>query len=76
MTKKITFETSPLYYGKNNITDAFQKGEYFGFELAFCDEKSTQRNILTLDQVLELKKQIDNALIACDEGIAICEKLK
>ena len=64
--KKITFQTSPTFYGENNITIAFQKGE-IGFELMIEDDTCRHRDILTLENALELKRQIENALIAYDE---------
>lgn len=64
--KKITFQTSPTFYGENNITLAFQNGE-IGFELEIEDDTCRHRDILTLENALELKRQIENALIAYDE---------
>lgn len=64
--KKITFHTSPTFYGENNITLAFEKGE-IGFELMIEDDTCRHRDILTLENALELKRQIENALIAYDE---------
>lgn len=66
--KKITFQTSPTFYGENNITLAFQKGE-IGFELEIGSDTCRHRDILTLENALELKRQIENALIAYDEFI-------
>lgn len=59
--RKITFGTSPLFYGEDNITTAFRDGE-IGFELEIRDSASVQRNILTLNDALELKRQIANAI--------------
>ena len=64
--KKITFQTSPTFYGDNNVTLAFQKGE-IGFELMIEDDTCRHRDILTLENALELKRQIENALSAYDE---------
>ena len=66
MTKnQIKFGTYPTFYGKDNITFAFQNGE-LGFELEVGNETYRHRSILTLENALELKEQIENALDAYD----------
>lgn len=59
--RKITFGTSPTFYGKDNITTAFLDRE-IGFELEIRDKTSVQRNIISLKEALELKKQVENAI--------------
>ena len=61
MTKKIKLHLFPTRYGNDNLTEAFQKKE-IAFELELSDLQSTQRNILSLDEVLHLKEQIENAM--------------
>ena len=65
-SKKVKFVTYPTFYGENNITFAFQKGE-IGFELEVGNENYRHRSILTMENALELKKQIENALNSYDE---------
>ena len=64
--KKIKFGTHPTFYGENNITFAFQKGE-IGFELEVGNENYRHRSILTMENALVLKNQIEDALISYDE---------
>lgn len=66
MTKKqIKFGTYSTFYGENNIALAFQNGE-LGFELEVGDETYRHRSILTLENALELKEKIENALDSYD----------
>jgi hypothetical protein len=60
-TKTITFHTYPLRYGNGNVTEAFQKKE-IGFEMEIKDDQSAQRNILTLEQTIDLKSKIEDAI--------------
>ena len=62
---KITFGTSPTFYGEDNIRIAFDQGE-IGFELEIGTETYRNRYILTLDNALELKEQIENSLVSYD----------
>lgn len=64
--KKVKFGTHPTFYGENNITFAFQKGE-IGFELEVGNENYRHRSILTMENALGLKNQIEDALISYDE---------
>ena len=64
--KKVNFVTYPTFYGENNITFAFQKGE-IGFELEVGNENYRHRSILTMENALELKNQIEDALVSYDE---------
>jgi hypothetical protein len=64
--KKVKFVTYPTFYGENNITFAFQKGE-IGFELEVGNENYRHRSILTMENALELKNQIEDALVSYDE---------
>ena len=64
--KKVKFGTYPTFYGENNITFAFQKGE-IGFELEVGNENYRHRSILTMENALELKNQIEDALVSYDE---------
>jgi len=64
--RKISLGVYPLRYGNNNITEAFEKKE-LGFELEVRDCNSVLRNILTLEEVLSLQKQINNAVDAYNE---------
>jgi hypothetical protein len=61
MTKKIKLGLFPTRYGNGNMTEAFEKKEV-AFELELSDSQSTQRNIIYLGQVEELKKQIEDAM--------------
>jgi hypothetical protein len=61
MTKKIKLELFPTRYGNGNVTETFEKKEV-AFELELSDSQSTQRNIISLEQVEELKKQIEDAM--------------
>ena len=66
MTKtQIKFGTYPTFYGKDNVTFAFENGE-LGFELEVGNETYRHRTILTLENALELKKKIENSLDAYD----------
>lgn len=51
--RKITFGTSPTFLDRE-----------IGFELEIRDKTSVQRNIISLKEALELKKQIENAIDA------------
>lgn len=64
--KKVKFVTYPTFYGENNITFAFQKGE-IGFELEVGNQNYRHRSILTMENALELKNQIEDALVSYDE---------
>lgn len=64
--KKVNFGTHATFYGENNIAIAFQKGE-IGFELEVGNENYRHRSILTVENALELKKKIEDALISYDE---------
>ena len=64
--KQIKFGTYSTFYGENNIAFAFKNGE-LGFELEVSDETYRHRSILTLENALELKEKIENALSAYDE---------
>jgi hypothetical protein len=64
--KKVKFVTYPTFYGENNITFAFQKGE-IGFELEVGNENYRHRSILTMENALELKNKIEDALVSYDE---------
>jgi hypothetical protein len=66
MTKKIKLQLFPTRYGNNNFTEAFEKKE-IAFELELSDLQSTQRNIISLDEVVHLKEQIENAMDAYNE---------
>jgi anti-sigma28 factor (negative regulator of flagellin synthesis) len=61
MIKKIKLELFPTRYGNGNATETFEKKEV-AFELELSDSQSTQRNIISLEQVEELKKQIEDAM--------------
>ena len=75
MTKKVKFGTSPTFYGENNITFAFQKGE-IGFELEVGNENYRHRSILTMENALELKNKIEDALVSYDEFMNAYRKPK
>lgn len=64
--RKISLGVYPTRYGNNNITEAFEKKE-LGFELEVRDCNSVLRNILTLEEVLSLQEQINNAVDAYNE---------
>ena len=64
--KKIKIGTYPTFYGDNNVSFAFEKGEMV-FELEVGCDTYRHKSILTLENVLELKNQIENALIAHDK---------
>ena len=72
---KITFGTSPTFYGKDNIRIAFDQGE-IGFELEIETETYRNRYILTLDNALELKEQIENSLVSYDTFMQTYKKQK
>lgn len=59
--RKITLGVHPLRYGNNNVTEAFEKKE-LRFELEVKILNSVLRNILTLEEVLNLKEQIKTAI--------------
>lgn len=61
MTKNIKLGLFPTRYGNGNMTEAFEKKE-IAFELELSDSQSTQRNIISLEQVEQLKKQIEDAM--------------
>lgn len=73
--KQIKFGTYPTFYGENNITLAFENGE-IGFELEVGDETYRHRSILTLENALELKRQIENALSSYEEFMKSYGKMK
>ncbi len=56
----------PLRYGKDNLVEAFMTGEC-GCELEISTETSVQRSILTIEQTMDLKRQIESALLSYDE---------
>ena len=64
--RKITLGVHPTRYGNNNITEAFEKKE-LGFELEVRNFNSVLRNILTLDEVLNLQEQINTAIDAYND---------
>ena len=64
--RQITFGIHPTRYGRNNITEAFEKKE-LGFELEVRNFNSVLRNILTLEEVLDLQEQINKAIDAYNE---------
>ena len=59
--RKITLGVHPTRYGNNNAVEAFEKKE-LGFELEVRNWNSVLRNILTLEEVLSLQEQINNAI--------------
>ena len=61
--RTITLRVHPTRYGNNNAVEAFEKKE-LGFELEVQNQNSNLRNILTLEEVLNLKEQINNAIDA------------
>ena len=73
--KKVHFGTHPTFYGENNITFAFQKGE-IGFELEVGNENYRHRSILTMENALELKNKIEDALVSYDEFMNAYRKQK
>lgn len=73
--KKVKFGTYPTFYGENNITFAFQKGE-IGFELEIGNENYRHRSIITMENALELKNQIEDALVSYDEFMTSYRKGK
>jgi hypothetical protein len=59
--RTITLGVHPTRYGNNNAVEAFEKKE-LGFELEVRNWNSVLRNILTLEEVLSLQEQINNAI--------------
>ncbi len=53
----------PTYYGGQNLFHCM-KEKVLGFELELKDEITVQRFILSLDDVLSLKAQIESSLTA------------
>jgi hypothetical protein len=64
--RKITLGVYPTRYGNNNVTEAFENKE-LGFELEVRNFNSVLRNILTLDEVLNLQEQINTAIDAYND---------
>ena len=64
--RQISFGIHPTRYGNNNITEAFENKE-LGFELEVRNFNSVLRNILTLEEVLNLQEQINTALDAYND---------
>ena len=63
--KEVSIGLSPTYYGNNSITEAFISRE-IAFELEVKTKTSSHREIIDLNQVLRLQKQIEQALIYYD----------
>ena len=74
MTEKIQLGLYPTRFGNDNITEAFHNKK-IGFQLELTNETSIQRNLLSLDDVIELKRQIDSAITAYDEFMDLNSKL-
>ena len=64
--RQISFGIHPTRYGHNNITEAFEKKE-LGFELEVRNFNSVLRNILTLEEVLDLQEKINKAIDAYND---------
>jgi hypothetical protein len=48
-------------FGNGNLTEAFVTKE-FGFEMDISQDKSKQRYLLSIEEVYELKQQIEKAI--------------
>jgi hypothetical protein len=64
--RQISFGVHPTRYGYNNVTEAFEKKE-LGFELEVRNFNSVLRNILTLEEVLDLQEKINKAIDVYNE---------
>lgn len=73
-TEKIKLELYPTRFGNDNVTEAFYNKK-IGFQLELTNETSIQRNLLSLDDVIELKRQINSAITAYDEFMDLNSKL-
>lgn len=57
----LNFNISPTYYGDGSIVDAM-KNKNWAFEIQFSDSQTKIRTIISLDQALELRDNINKAL--------------
>ena len=60
MTKRIELGLYPTRFGDGNVTEAFLTKE-IGFELEISDDMSKHRYLLSIEQVAELKEQIEKS---------------
>jgi hypothetical protein len=66
----LNFNISPTYYGDGSIVDAM-KNKNWAFEVEFSDSTSKIRTIISLDQALELRDNIDKAVKAHKQACAL-----
>jgi len=62
----LSFNISPAYYGDGSIGDAM-KNKNWAFEVEFSDPHTKIRTIISLDQVFELRDDIDKAIKAYEK---------
>lgn len=73
MKKTISLNLGPTYYGENNLYHCIAK-KVLAFELEIKDESTMQRHLLTLGEVVRLKKQIEDAMVAYRQFVNSDEK--